>query len=229
MPLSPPALGTALVIVVDPVRVGVEATACLSASERTQAERFHFEKDAIHWRACRAALRGVLGEALGIAPGAVGIDHGEHGKPELSPAGSGLHFNLSHCRDLALIALCQDGAVGVDIEPADRAPTLLGCEDAFCHPGEISLLPDEAGPRATMLMDLWTRKEALLKALGTGMSLAPQSVSVADPPASYADDARFRDLRLHALRGAALERHVACLAAPASVSRILLKDWPGTG
>jgi 4'-phosphopantetheinyl transferase len=224
VPISLPAPGSALVVVVDPALVGVETTACLSAEEQKQAERFRFEKDAVNWRACRAALRVVLGEALGIFPEAVAFEFGEFGKPALS--GHGLHFNLSHCRDLALIALCRDGAVGVDIEPADRATSLLGCEDAFCHPDEIAGLPVDEEPRATMLMETWTKKEALLKALGTGFSLPAQSVSVANPPLSYAGDSRFRELRLHRLSNSTLLKHHAWIAAPAPVCRIEIQQWP---
>ena len=226
MPISPPALGSALVVVVDPALVGTEVTACLSAEEQKQAERFRFEKDAIHWQACRAALRVVLGQALGIPPEAVAFEFGEFGKPSLSPPEDGLHFNLSHCRDLALIALCRDGAVGVDLEPAERATSLLGCEDAFCHPDEIAGLPADEVPRAAMLMEIWTKKEALLKALGTGFSLPAQSVSVAAPPTSYAGDPRFREVRLHRLTNVLLEKHLAFLAVPESVRRVEIQQWP---
>lgn len=212
-------------MVVNPALVGEEITSSLSAAEREQAERFRFEKDAIHWRACRAALRSVLGEALGISPGAVAFEFGAFGKPSLSPPGDGLHFNLSHCRDLALIALCRNGAVGVDVEPADRAATLLGCEDAFCHPEEIAGLSHEETSRASTLMEIWTKKESLLKALGTGFSVAAQSVSVADPPASYAGDHRFRGLRLHRLGHPSLQQHFACLAVPEPVTRVEIEQW----
>jgi 4'-phosphopantetheinyl transferase len=226
VPISQPAPGSALIVVVDPALVGVGVTACLSAEEQKQAERFRFEKDAVHWRACRAALRVVLGEALGIFPEAVAFEFGEFGKPSLATPGNDLHFNLSHCRDLALIALCRDGTVGVDVEPADRATSLLGCEDAFCHPNEIAGLPADEEPRATMLMETWTKKEALLKALGTGFSLPAQSVSVANPPRSYAGDSRFRELRLHRLSNSTLLKHHAWIAAPASVGRIEIRQWP---
>ena len=226
MPISLPPPGSALVIVVDPALVGTELTTCLSPEERQQAKRFRFEKDAIHWRACRAALRSVLGEALGIPPETVAFEFGEFGKPSLASPQHALHFNLSHCRDLALIALCRDGAVGIDIEPADRSASLLGCEDAFCHLDEITLLPEDHHSRATMLMTIWTKKEALLKALGTGMSLAPQSVSVDDPPANYVSNPRFQDFRLHRLLQAPLENHLAFLAAPESVGRIEIQQWP---
>lgn len=223
MPLSPPPPGTALVIVVDPARVGEEGTACLSALEREQAARFRFEKDAVHWRACRAALRHVLGETLGIDPAAVAFEFGEFGKPALSPPWDGLHFNLSHCRDLALIALCRDGALGVDIEPRDRAASLLGCEDAFCHPEEMTALPDDEQPRSVALMEIWTDKEALLKALGTGMSLPPQSVAVE----RHEEDPRFGEMRLLRPNAPALEKHFASLAVPATVTRVETAAWPG--
>jgi 4'-phosphopantetheinyl transferase len=225
VPISPPALGSALVVVVDPALVREEMTACLSAAEWTQAERFRFEKDAIHWRACRTALRSVLGEALGISPEAVAFEFGEFGKPSLALPGHGLQFNLSHCRDLALIALCRDGAVGVDVEPADRAATLLGCEEAFCHPREIAGLSTDETPRASTLMEIWTKKEALLKALGTGFSVAAPSVSVANPPVSYAEDARFRGLRLHRLDHYPLQNYFAYIATPESITRIEIEHW----
>lgn len=222
MPLSSPRPGTALVIAVDPAQVGAERTACLSAGEQEQARRFRFEKDGARWRACRAALRGVLGEALGIDPAAVAFEFGEFGKPALSPPWNGLHFNLSHCRDRALIALCRDGAVGVDIEPRDRAASLLGCEDAFCHPEEIMALPDDDAPRSARLLEIWTAKEALLKALGTGMSLPPQSVSVA----RSADDPRFHEIRLHRLDDPIVEMHRASLATPLETRRVNVAPWP---
>lgn len=224
MPISLPAPGSALVVIVDPALVGVEVMACLSAAEREQAERFRFEKDAVHWRACRAALRVVLGQALGIPPESVAFEFGEFGKPSLS--GRHLEFNLSHCRDLALIALCSDGAVGVDVEPFDRASSLLGCEDAFCHPDEIAGLPVDEEPRASMLMETWTKKEALLKALGTGFSLPAQSVSVAERPLSYSSDPRFGELRLHRLAHPTLLKHLAWLAAPVTVQQIEIQQWP---
>jgi 4'-phosphopantetheinyl transferase len=224
MPLSPPPPGTAIVIVivVDPARVGEERTACLSAAEREQAARFRFEKDANHWCACRSALRHALGEALGIDPAAVAFEFGEFGKPSLARPHDGLHFNLSHCRDLALIALCGDGPVGVDVEPRDRAECLLGCEDAFCHPEEMEALANEKEARASTLLEIWTAKEALLKALGTGMSVPPQSVSVD----GYPSDPRFRDIRLHRPDEPALEKHFARVATPTSVGRIDFRRWP---
>lgn len=213
-------------MVVDPASIPAEsAVACLSAAEEAQAARFHFEKDARHWKACRGALRSILGAALELDPAGLAFDLGPHGKPHLPPPHHGLHFNLSHCRDLALVALCQVGPVGIDLEPAGRMPGLLDCEPAFCHPDEIARLPPSPHDRAACLLELWTSKESLLKALGTGLSLAPESVSLA--AGNFSDHPLLRDFRIHPLDHPRLHRHVARMAAPHGIAGIRIVEFNG--
>lgn len=217
-----PSAGGVIVHVVDPGRIDdAETAAILSAAEQEQAARFRFEKDARHWRACRSALRTILGKALGIRPSAVEIELEEYGKPVLPPPFQHLHFNLSHCHDLALIALGVDGPLGVDVEASDRGKSLLGCETSFCHPDEIAGLPNGEEERAAALLDLWTSKEALLKALGTGMSLAPETVSLVPGGERMAGaHPLLRPFRLQSLQHLALDRHFAKLAVPVSCERV---------
>lgn len=220
--------GRVIVHIIDPAVIGAEsAAACLTPAEREQARGFHFEKDARHWTACRCALRRILGAALSLRPAAVPIEFGPFGKPLLALPSGDLHFNLSHCPDLALIALCTSGPVGIDLESAGRAPSLVGCEDAFCHPDEIVSLPEDAAARARVLLELWTAKEALLKALGTGMSLAPETVSLAPGKEDLSADLRLDHFRRHRLAHPLLSRHLACLAAPVAVDRIEILAYAG--
>jgi 4'-phosphopantetheinyl transferase len=225
MPIPPPLPGVARVIVVDPGRVDPAALDWLTPGERDLARRFRFEKDARHWSACRAALRGVLGEVLGAAPARLGFGLGEFGKPRLDPPRDALHFNLSHCHDLALVGLCGEGEVGIDVEPAGRADSLLGCEDAFCHPEEMKRLPAGSPDRARRLLEIWTAKEALLKAIGTGMSLAPRTIHVADDETGRGDE-RLRGIRLHRIDDLTDGHHAACLALPVVVRTFTLHHWP---
>lgn len=221
-----PSPGHVTVVVVDPGLIPEQSSAIyLSAAELEQANRFHFEKDARHWRACRTALRCILGEALELDPSDLAFDLGPHGKPLLPPPHDGLHFNLSHCRDLALVALCRVGPVGIDLEPAKRTPGLLDCESAFCHPDEIARLPASPDDRAACLLELWTSKESLLKALGTGLSLAPESVSLASENRS--DHPLLLDFRIHPLDHPMLQHHVARLAAPKGIAGIRVLEFTG--
>jgi len=168
-------------------------------------------------------MRAILGAALGIAPESVPLIFAEFGKPLLQPPFDFLHFNLSHCHDLALVALGVDGPLGIDLEPADRGKSLLGCEHAFCHPDEITGLPEMEDQRADVLLDLWTSKEALLKALGTGMSLAPETVSLTPPGERGAGPhPRLQPFRLRRVEHASLENHYARLAVPLDARDILI-------
>ena len=197
----------------------------LSRDEQARAARFHFEKDARHWIACRLALRSILAEALTIPPLEVPLVTGEFGKPELAAPFQHLHFNLSHCPDLAIVALCGDGPVGVDLESLARAADLPGCEESFCHPAEIRALPVAADARATELLRIWTAKEAVLKAIGTGMSVPPETVRVSPDGVGWraVADGSLPDLehqRIHRLVAPGLSAHLAMLSAPESVHRI---------
>jgi 4'-phosphopantetheinyl transferase len=158
------------------IRQGAAASPdVLTIDERSRAASFRFEADRANWIACRAALRRILATATGLAPENVPLVTNAFGKPMLSPPFEALHFNLSHCDDLAVVAVSLDGPVGIDIEALARAAELEEAMKGFCHPQEIAELP--CGPdRSFRLLEIWTAKEALLKALGTGFSTAPEGV-----------------------------------------------------
>ena len=83
---------------------------------------------------------------------------------------SELRFNLSHADDFALLALALGRAVGVDVEPADRRVDLEPIAERFFAPAEraaLFALPPTA--RLAGFLELWTRKEAYLKARGDGL------------------------------------------------------------
>ncbi len=196
------------------------AASLLDDAETSRAARFRFEADATHWTQCRAALRLALASATSLPPASFHFETTPFGKPYLTNAP---HFNLSHCRDLALIAICHHFPVGIDLEPADRAADLLDCETTFCHPREIASLPTEAEPRTRQLLRIWTAKEAFLKALGTGLSHPPQEVFVDFPSHRALSDSPLPGLdrlKLHELLAPPLTRHIAMLAADESIASI---------
>lgn len=151
---------------------------CLTEEELARARRFHSPDDAAAWIRCRAALRKILAKDLGIPARSIPLIYSEFGKPMLAAPYDFLHFNLSHCRELAILASSRDGPLGIDLEPMARTTDLLGCESSFCHPAEISNLADEKVARSRELLRIWTAKEALLKALGTGLSFPPEKLQI---------------------------------------------------
>lgn len=154
------------------------AVACLTGDERLRVARFRFRKDALHWTACRAYLRKILGQAIQLPPDEVPIIPSEFGKPTLAPPFDSIHFNLSHSLDLALVAIGVDGPVGIDLENLDRAKDLLECAPTFCHFEELRNLSNDTSQRARQLLRIWTAKEAILKAIGCGLSHPPESLRI---------------------------------------------------
>src|SRR6267378_3222991 len=111
-------------IVVTCLAAGPEAVrtsaALLSDAERHRARRFAFDRDASRFIVARARLRQLLAARLGVRAQAVEFEYGAYGKPVLSRrfADSDLHFNVSHCDDVAAYAFSCGHAVGIDVEAA---------------------------------------------------------------------------------------------------------------
>src|SRR5438874_7936137 len=86
----------------------------LTADERERAARYRAEAARRQFITARGLLRRLLGECLGVAPAEVPITYTGAGKPVLAAA-SGLHFNVTHTDNLALLALARR-PVGIDAE-----------------------------------------------------------------------------------------------------------------
>jgi 4'-phosphopantetheinyl transferase len=147
-------------------------TATLSAPEQERAARFRFEQHRHRFIAGRGLLRLLLSRYLQTEPCAVQFAYGTHGKPSLaSPwAGSGLHFNLAHSENLVLLGVTRAGPVGVDVEhirmPADADQLVRRFFSARESAAFGSLTAVE---KPAAFFNLWTRKEAWLKATGEGI------------------------------------------------------------
>lgn len=150
----------------------------LDAHERARSARFHFERDRGRYVAAHVALRQLLAQRTGHAAASLVIEAGTYGKPYLAGA-PGCAFSLSHSDELALVALADDGEIGVDLERVRPLSDLEGLERQCLTAGERhaldGLAPDE---RSLAFLRRWTRKEACLKALGTGLHVEPSTFAV---------------------------------------------------
>ena len=94
-------------------------------------------------------------------------------------------FNVSHSGEHGLIVVTPHGQLGVDVEERIPREDMDGVSEMVFGPDELSALTLAGGwGKVDLFYKLWTIKEALIKAVGTGFSLDPQSFEV--PPAMYA-------------------------------------------
>jgi Phosphopantetheinyl transferase len=145
----------------------------LSATERARADGFRVEADRRRFVLSHAALRALLGQVLGTEASAIQFATTRYGKPELARPFShaDVSFNLSHCDDLAVVAIARGQPVGVDVECLRYIPDCLAVARIAFSTRELQDLTDGAAPqRSRRFMFYWTRKEALIKAMGDGLS-----------------------------------------------------------
>ena len=159
----------------------------LSDEERRRGESFRRAEHARAFLFRRAFRRAVLARYAGVAPGELAFEEREHGKPFLAPPHERVRFNASSTGGWVLVAVAARREVGVDVERADERflepEELSRLARRVLTPGEqavLANLPARARPRA--FLRAWTRKEALLKALGTGLSREPNTVEVGLEP-----------------------------------------------
>jgi 4'-phosphopantetheinyl transferase len=130
----------------------------------------------------RAALRIALSRQVGRAPDSLEFVQGPHGKPALAgpAAGGGLDFSVSTSGDCCLIALAEPGPIGVDVEHVLPRPGLDRIVATRFAPSEAVAIERLSGEgRLRAFYHCWTRKEAYLKARGTGLTMALDRVVVA--------------------------------------------------
>ena len=167
-------------------QAGLERCASiLDETERARAARFVRGADRVRFVASHAALRFLLATRLTCAPGDIRFAMGAGGKPELiGGAGENLAFNLSHSGDRALIGITAGDPIGVDVEavrPLPDAERIARTHFAADEAAALAAQPPDT--REVTFFGLWTRKEATVKALGTGLSLPLDRFSVTVPPA----------------------------------------------
>ena len=162
----------------------------LPGDDIKRINRFMFESDRITHTITRFCLRTVLSRILLIEPENISFSYNEYGKPFITPEHNpeDIRFNISHSDNMVLIALARGIDVGIDIEKIKDIDTVNGLIKDYFSPGEIeqfSSLPPDARQKA--FFSAWTRKEAYIKAMGTGLSYPLKKFSVSVDPLKGAE------------------------------------------
>ncbi|HEY0976565.1 MAG TPA: 4'-phosphopantetheinyl transferase superfamily protein [Flavobacteriales bacterium] len=200
----------------------------LDDAEQERLHRFRFEHDRERFIIGHGLLRELLGRYLGMAAREVRMERGEFGKPFLSD--SSLHFNLSDTKDALLVAFQEGSPIGADIETMHRRTDHEAVGRHFFTPDEVaSIPPGEEGKHR--FLELWTRKEAVLKACGVGImddlrtldlggSYNPNTIRHPDFMRMAAPEYHVRSFRWGA-------DHLIAIATEEPVERVLFVDAVG--
>ncbi len=117
----------------------------------------------------RVLLKHALGAVIGAPADAVELAKRPVGGPYARGCDR-IEVSLSHTDGLVMAGLTTLGAIGVDVERADRVLLRDGMQDQICTPAELTAL-HRLPPswRNDALVRLWTLKEAYGKAVGQGL------------------------------------------------------------
>ena len=164
----------------------------------------------------REPLCALLGMYLDMPAHAVTLIDGEHGRPELAdPSQRALQFNWSHSGNTALIAVARGVTPGIDLERLRPRAHAMQLAQRFFHPEEVAALAAlPASAQEAAFLQLWTSKEAVLKATGRGIAFGLDRLRLAVAPASprliWLDGDDAAPWQLHALSAGA--GYIASLA-----------------
>jgi 4'-phosphopantetheinyl transferase len=162
-----------------------ELSQLLSEDERHRVKRFRFSKDQQAFVVRRGLLRKILGDCLSTDPKKLVFIYGDHGKPEITNTfgNANVHFNQSHSGNLTLFALTLDQRIGVDIEFIHEVPELDQIAEIILSEYEYSIFKKlSPKDKKEAFFYYWTRKEAITKAIGIGLSHPPNSFTTSIAP-----------------------------------------------
>lgn len=200
----------------------------LSSEEKERSERFKFYKHRKAFIASHGFMHNVLACYIDANANEIEFTQTEFGKPSIIDIQNkaNIQFNLSHSGNMAILAVCKQNAVGIDIEYAERKVDWKGISKRFFTPNEqeqLSKLTEEEQREA--FFQIWTRKEAHMKVTGQGLSLAPTQFEVSVPPqaANFIENLKNEDDNFYKMQDILLPEmfkdYYACLSADFDFSK----------
>jgi phosphopantetheinyl transferase len=153
----------------------------LSTEERFRRDRLRNEVDRHDFTIAHDLLRRALSKHIDVRPSDWRFDVNNYGKPSiesLDPQTRALSFSLSHTRGCVACAITSNALLGIDLELIDRSQRVQEIADRFFSEEEatwLSRCSDDL--RNIRFTELWTLKEAFIKAIGVGLSVSPSIIS----------------------------------------------------
>lgn len=213
-----------------PPRTVERLKSLLTDDELATAARYHFP---VHRRRsivrC-AALRTILAGYLGAEAAELRFVYGAQGKPALAEPTAAVHFNVSHSGELALMSVGKQ-PLGVDLEQWREVADADLVARRFFTPNEVAA--QRAAPDGNQLfLRHWTRKEAVIKAVGRGLSMPLNTFDISAADAGQADAGQIVQIneaggeqRWHVRDLDPAEGYLAALASAGPIEHVRWRDW----
>lgn len=144
-----------------------ELESYITHDEKIRADKFHFPEDRDTYISCHGLLRAVLSRKIGKNPSELVFYYDKNHKPGL--VGNQLYFNLTHVRGAFAFVISKYFYAGIDMENTDRSINIMPIINTFFSNEERNYILGSGINAQEVFSMLWTRKEALLKAIGTGI------------------------------------------------------------
>jgi 4'-phosphopantetheinyl transferase len=194
----------------------------LDTEEHARAQRFLHDTDRERFILGHGLLRELLGRYVGRLPEELVLQRGEFGKPFIK--GHPVHFNLSDTKDAILVGIARL-PIGADIETMNRKTDHERVAEHYFTLRETRSIA-EAPDGKRRFLELWTRKEAVLKACGIGLMDDLKSLDVGDADntmaITHADFLRLAAPEYHVHTMPVGKDHLISMATPRPVTEIQL-------
>lgn len=157
----------------------------LCEEERARVNRFTSERKAREFIITRASLRRILGDITGTDPQKLSFSYEAHGRPVLDGQDETgrICFNVTHSHLISLIAVTLDRQLGVDIEKIRDDVDHRNLARRYFSPAEYQALQRyQTELQLQAFFATWTRKEAIVKALGDGIAFGLKEFDVSVEP-----------------------------------------------
>lgn len=150
----------------------------LSQAELARLEKIKLKQHRRLMAFAHTLKREQLAPALDISPELIEFETLEHGKPVVSlhQNPNNIEFNLSHAGEYVMVGISDNGPIGVDIEKI-KGKDWQPIAKRFFHPLEVEQL-EQADDANQLFFQLWTLKEAFVKAIGHGLSYGLEKFAI---------------------------------------------------
>lgn len=157
---------------------GIPLFQMLSTAEKEKASSLPEGKPKILYITRRSLIRCVLSDYMGMYPPDIQIQRDSLGKPYIQD--SEIYFSFSHSRNMVGIAVSKKASVGIDVQVMKGKCKMDLLKNSIFSSNEQAAFHKARGEdeERSLFFDIWTRKEAFIKCIGTGFTMDVQTVSV---------------------------------------------------